>query len=85
MTYNFRDHVCVKFDIALTVPIHVQVELDAIVKGLGDLDIGQHNRCGTQLDLGEVQACQWPWKHGLEHWLHDILDHLAPSCVNVGP
>jgi hypothetical protein len=32
-----------------------------------------------------VQGCEGTWKHGLEHGLDDVFDHLAASDLDVGP
>ena len=85
IAYKFGHHVGIQLDVALAVPVHIHVELDAFCFSLGDQNAIESQGHSAEVNLCEVECFQWPRKHSLEHRLSDLLDHLAASHVNVGP
>ena len=54
-TYDFGNHAAGEFDIAVTVPVDVEVELDAARVSLSGENVGQPHWNWAQIDFGEVQ------------------------------
>jgi hypothetical protein len=84
-TYKLRRHGSVQVNMTLAIPVGIQVDLDAIMRSLGDDDIGKHDRRGAEVELGEMQSRQRTWENGLEHRLNNVLDHVATGNIDVGP
>lgn len=84
-THHFRRHLAIKPEITLPVPIDVQIQLDAIVRRLCDLDVGYDDGHDAELDLCEVQRRQRAGQHRLEHGLDDVADHLGAGDLDVRP
>lgn len=84
-TYKGRHHTGIHLDVGFAHPVDVEVQFDAVDFTLGRLCVGKPQRHRAQIDLGEVERGQRSGEHGLEHGLHDLLDHLAAGGIDVGP
>lgn len=53
--YQFGHHLAVQINVAVSLPVKIHIELDAIVLRFGDLHLGEPNRHIPKVKLGEVQ------------------------------
>jgi len=74
----------VEFNVALTLPVNVKVQLDAVLN-LVNVNVAEDQGHGAEVDLLEEERVQRCRQHGAEHWLGDLLDHGAGAGVDVGP
>jgi hypothetical protein len=84
-THHLGNHLPIKLHIALSIPVHVQIQLNPIIGRLRNLHIREDNGRGAKLDLCEMQGRKGTWEHGLEHGLDNVFDHLAAGDLDVGP
>jgi len=82
---DLGDHRATELDVAVAVPVNIEIQLDAAVLGFVDIDVSDLQRRVAQVNLVEMKRVQRRREHGPEHGLGDLLDDGSPSNADVGP
>ena len=84
-TYKRGNHGTIELNVTITLPVNIQVEVDAARLGLRGQNIGECQGNVAEIYFGKVEACEWPWKHSLKHRIDHFLDDLAPGGIDMWP
>lgn len=83
--YHSGNHLTIQFNIALSIPFEVHVELDTLLFCFVYIHIGEVHGHRPEIKFDEMKCGKRTRKHLGQHGFNNVLEQPASGGVDIGP